>query len=98
MTPPPADKQLRKVDRGGGLHVQGGLRIRNLRLSSDSETGDLASSSMTTEIRTDTFPHWLGIAADASEEAESARTAALAAGLTTTASSTQRLSASTELQ
>src|SRR3972149_8917842 len=67
-------------DRGGGLHVpQGGLRIRNLRLSFDNATGELIDSSMITELRSDTFHHWLQIAAQASDDAEAARRIALEA-------------------
>lgn len=59
--------------------MQGGLRIRNLTLSFDATTGDLIDSSMITELRTDTFHHWLQIAAQASDDAEDARIAAVEA-------------------
>lgn len=62
-----------QTDRGGGLHVQGGLRIRNLTLSFDEKTGDLTDTSMITELRADTFHHWLKIAEEASSDAEAAR-------------------------
>jgi len=85
MQPPrpagrPMTDERRKGDRGGGLHVQGGLRIRNLTVSFDPATGDLVDSSMITEVRTDTFHHWLQIAAQASDDAADARNAAIEAG------------------
>ncbi len=43
-------------------------------------TGDLVDSSMITELRTDTFHHWLEIAAEASANAETARTIAIEPG------------------
>lgn len=43
----------------------------------DRATGDLVDSSMITELRTDTFHHWLEIAAEASANAETARTIAI---------------------
>ncbi|HYN50451.1 MAG TPA: hypothetical protein VES62_05960 [Thermoleophilaceae bacterium] len=46
-------------------------------LSFDRATGDLVDSSMITELRTDTFHHWLEIAAEASANAETARTIAI---------------------
>jgi hypothetical protein len=71
--------ELRRSDRGGGIHVRGGFRIRDFRLSFDSATGELVDSSMITEVRTDTFSHWLGIAAEAADAADAARIEAVAA-------------------
>lgn len=68
-----------QTDRGGGLHVQGGLRIRNFTLSFDEKTGDLTGTSMITELRADTFHHWLKIAEKASSDAEAARRTAIEA-------------------
>jgi hypothetical protein len=75
----PAEK--RKGDRGGGIHVSQGMsfRIRDFKLSFDGTTGDLVDSSMITELRADTFHHWLQIAADARESAEAARVSAMEA-------------------
>lgn len=61
--------------------MRGGLRIRDFHLSFDAATGELVDSSMITELRTDIFDHWLGIAEQASSEAEAARRVALEAGL-----------------
>ena len=46
-----------KVDRGGGIHVVGDFRLSNITLSFDQTTGELADSSMTPALRTDTFAH-----------------------------------------
>jgi hypothetical protein len=67
-------------DRGGGLHIKGGLRIRNLSLSFDKDTGELTSSPIITELRTDTFHHWLKISEEESKTAEAGRCVALKAG------------------
>src|SRR5215204_6446400 len=68
-------------DRGGGIHVRGGFRIGDLQLSFDATTGELADSSMITELRTDIFEHWLRIAEQAAGDAEAARQDALDAPL-----------------
>lgn len=57
--------------------MRGDLRVRDLTLSFDATTGDLIGSSMITELRADTFHHWLQVAAQASDDAEAARTAAV---------------------
>jgi hypothetical protein len=69
-----------KGERGGGIHVRGDFRIRDFHLSFDATT-ELVDSSMITELRTDIFDHWLGIAEQASTDAEAARRIALEAGL-----------------
>jgi cold shock CspA family protein len=69
-----------KGDRGGGVHIKGGLRIRDLSLSFDSDTGAMASSPVTVEVRVDTFEHWLAIADDAAKAAVNGRKVALDAG------------------
>ena len=61
--------------------MRGGFRIRDFHLSFDATTGELVDSSMITELRTDIFDHWLGIAERASADAEAARRIALDAGL-----------------
>jgi hypothetical protein len=68
-----------KGDRGGGIHItrRSDFRLRNIRLSFDATTGDLAESSMTPELRTDIFDDWLQIAERASDESEAARREAL---------------------
>jgi hypothetical protein len=67
-------------DRGGGVHIKGGLRIRDLSLSFDSETGELTSRPITVEVRVDTFEHWLAVAAEAAKAAADGREVALKAG------------------
>lgn len=70
-------------DRGGGIHMQSGgdFRIRDFRISLDRTTGELIDSTMITELRVYSFRHWLEIAEQASDEAVSARRAAVAAEL-----------------
>lgn len=64
-----------KGDRGGGIHItrRSDFRLRDIRLSFDATTGDLADSSMTPELRTDIFDDWLRIAEQASNDSEDAR-------------------------
>lgn len=75
------DQASRVTDRGGGLFVQGGLRISNLSLSVDATTGELTAGPITTELRADMFPHWLDIAERAAGDADAARVRAVATDL-----------------
>ena len=70
-------------DRGGGIHFvrRSDFRLRDIRLSFDATTGDLADSSMTPELRTDIFDEWLRIAERAASDSEAARDDAVAAPL-----------------
>jgi hypothetical protein len=47
----------------------------------DTTTGELTDASFVNEVRTDTFQHWLDIAARAASDAEKARLTAVAAEL-----------------
>jgi hypothetical protein len=69
----------RKSDRGGGIHISGGFRIRNLSLSIDQKTGELAGTSTTPEVRNDVFTHWLTVAEESADAADHARVEAAAA-------------------
>jgi hypothetical protein len=75
--------RLSKIDRGGGIHItrRSDFRLRDIHLSFDATTGDLAESSMTPELRTDIFDEWLGIAERASDDSVAARREALKAPL-----------------
>jgi hypothetical protein len=66
-----------KVDRGGGIHItrRSDFRLRDIHLSFDATTGDLADSSMTPELRTDIFDDWLRFAERASDDSMAARAA-----------------------
>jgi len=65
--------------RPAGIHIvrRSDFRIRDFRISFDESTGELVSSSMVTELRTDIFDHWLRIAEQASDQSEAARKFAL---------------------
>ncbi len=68
-----------KGDRGSGIHItrRSDFRLRDIHLSFDATTGELAESSMIPELRTDIFDDWLRIAERASEDSEAARRDAL---------------------
>src|SRR6185312_8804600 len=70
-------------DRGGGIYFarRSDLRLRNISLSFDATTGELMSSPIIAEVRTDIFDHWLHIAERAAGDSESARRLALVADL-----------------
>lgn len=79
----PMSEKRSKVDRGGGIHItrRSDFRLRDIRLSFDATTGDLADSSMTPELRTDIFDDWLRIAERASDDSVAARREGLKAPL-----------------
>jgi hypothetical protein len=71
--------ERKEGDRGGGIHItrRSDFRIRDFHLSFDATTGELADSSMVTELRTDIFDDWLRIAERASDDSAAARRDAL---------------------
>jgi hypothetical protein len=69
----------RKGNRGSGIHVRGGFRLRDFHLSFDATTGELVSSSLNPELRADMFPFWLQVAEASAGDAEAARREAIEA-------------------
>lgn len=68
------DQEIPQGHRGEGVFVFGGcdLRIRNLSITIDGD-GTAQASPATTDVRTDTFRHWLRVGYEAVDHAQAAR-------------------------